>query len=210
MSDSAQLHFLIVDKLEGVQRFARKLLEGYGFRPEQIVCVASPSEALQQVARQAPDFLLTDWFARQTPDGPSLCEQVRAQYPDCRIGLTSFEVDASHESRAQALGARFLLKKPFDAEALRATLQRSLEDIALRHPGLMARMAQQSGGRLDPRAGRRIELPPVALPPALKAGDAVKHDGKSRKVLAVVIRHGEQLAQLEGVAGFVAADKLSR
>ena len=210
MSDSAHLHFLIVDKLEGVQRFARKLLEAYGFRADQIACVASPAEALERVAHHAPDFLLTDWFAHQPLDGPTLCEQVRAQHPQCRFGLTSFEVNASHEARAKKLGARFLLKKPFDPEALRATLQSSLEGLAQDQPAIMARMAQQSGGRLDPRAGRRIELPPVVLPPALKAGDAVKHDGKSRKVLAVVIRHGEQLAQLEGVAGFVAADKLGR
>lgn len=204
------LRFLIVDGLEGVQQFARKLLQGYGFQAAQIRCASRPDEALALARDWPPDFLITDGFARQQPDGPSLYEALRQLQPQCKLGLTSFEITPALQERARTLNARFVLKKPFSAEELRQTLQASLEWMARERPELAARLTQESAGRLDARSGQRIELPPVTLPPVLKPGDPVQFEGRRRKVQAVVIRHGEQLAQLEGLNALVPVDKLTR
>jgi len=207
---TAPLRFLIVDPLEGVRQFAQRLLGGLGFAPEQVRCAASPAQAAQIAADWAPDFLITDAFLQQQPDGLGLYGELRARHKDCRLGLLGFEISPELEARAKAMNAQFVLKKPFTAEQLRATLQTSLEWLAKQRPELSARMVRDSQGRLDTRAGRRIELPAVPLPAPFKAGELVRLEGQRRKVLALVIRHGEQLLQLEGVSGLVPAGKVTR
>lgn len=200
------LHFLIADPLDGVQVFARRVLEGYGFDAAHIHCVGDSRAALAHVSTHAPDFLLTDWFPNADPSGVALARLVKARRPQCRIGFLSFQVDAAVQAQARELGSRFLLKKPFDAASLRQALQDAFADLARAHPALMARVLRETGGRLDPR--RRIALPP--LPPPVKAGDAVRYAGVRHKVLAVVLSKGEQYAQLDGLRELVPAHRLQR
>ncbi|MBH9551631.1 response regulator [Inhella gelatinilytica] len=204
----AKLRFLIVDPLEGVRAFAQRLLEGFGFAPDHIRGCADPDSALLLATEWAPDFVFTDAFSGQSLDGLALFESIRALHPQCRLGLMSFEITPELEARAKALNARFIQRKPFTAETLRATVQASLEWMRQERPDLAARMVRESKGRLDP--SRRIELPPVQLPQPFKVGDQVQHAGQRRKVLAVVLRQGEQALQLDGVPGFVPAAKVNR
>lgn len=203
-----KLRFLVVDPLDGVQVFARRLLEGYGFEPSLIRCCADPATALQLARELAPDFLITDWFPKGETTGLQLFEQLRALHPDCRCGFTSFVVDDAVSRAARAVGSRFLLKKPFSAEDLKGELQTAFEAMAKEQPELMARVSAESRGRLNPRVARLIQLPPV--PPPLRVGEAVRFEGKSHKVTAVVLRQGEQAAQLDGVPYIVPAYKLQR
>lgn len=205
---AAKLQFLVVDPLEGVRVFAQRLLEGFGFSPDHIRSCADPEAALLLATEWAPDFLFTDAFSDRSLDGLALFESVRALHPQCRLGLMSFEITPELEARAKALNARFIQRKPFTAETLRATVQASLAWMQQERPELAARMVRESKGRLDPSS--RIELPAVQLPQAFKVGDHVQHAGQRRKVLTVVLRQGEPTLQLEGVIGFVPASKVSR
>jgi CheY-like chemotaxis protein len=208
MSDGSKLRFLVVDPLEGVQVFARRLLEGYGFSPDLIHCCGDSGEALAQGFVDPPDFLITDWFGKADITGVQLFEQLREQAPQCHVGFMSFNITPEIEAAAQAVGSRFLLKKPFTAELLKQTLQSTFEWMAKDRPELMARISVETKGKLDPRVVRRIELPPV--PPPIRVGDAVQYGGKPFKVTAVVIRGGEQVAQLSGIQELVPAHKLQR
>lgn len=204
------LQFLIADPLEGVRQFAQQLLLGLGFEATQLHCAAHLGEAAELAATWPPDFLITDAYAHRQPDALAFYAQLRAQHPHCLLGLTGFELSPELRTRAEALHAQFVLAKPFSAAQLRSTLQASLDWMARERPELAARLAAQSRGRLDARQGRRIELPALALPKPFVIGEQVRHQGVARKITAVVIRHGEQLLQLDGVAGWVPADKISR
>lgn len=208
MAEAVRLRFLVVDPLDGVQVFARRLLEGYGFAPELIHCCSDTGSALAEGFVNPPDFLITDWFGRADITGAALFEQLREQAPQCHVGFMSFTVTPEIEAQARAAGSRFLLKKPFSADDLKRTLQTTFEWMAKDRPELMARINTESKGRLDPRVVRRIELPPV--PPPLRTGDAVQYQGKPHKVAAVVIRGGEQVVQLHGSHELVPAHKLMR
>jgi CheY-like chemotaxis protein len=209
MSLLPKLRFLIVDPLDGVQLFARRLLEGYGFEPAAIQCAADPLTALNLGQVTPPDFLLTDWFGKHPElNGLQLHQRLRQRQPECRVGFMSFEITPEVQAAADAVGSRFLLKKPFGPEQLKACVQQAFESLAQQRPALMARVNSETGGRLDPRAGRRIELPPV--PPPLRPGDAVRLNGKRYTVKSVVISKGEQLAELPGVDKLVPASRLSR
>ena len=201
-----KLRFLIADPLEGVQVFCRRLLEADGFEAGRIHCASSAIAAWELAQSAPPDFLLTDWFGQSSLTGVQLAERIRERNPAVRLGFLSFQVDAEVEAHAHRLRSRFVLKKPFDAEALRRTLQTAFAELGPTQPALMARVLPESQGRLDPR--RRMELPP--LPPPLKVGDAVQHAGRRHKVLAVVMSRGEQFAQLDGVRDLVPAYRLTR
>jgi CheY-like chemotaxis protein len=203
-----KLRFLVVDPLDGVQVFARRLLEGYGFDPALIHCCADPASALAHGFVDPPDFLVTDWFGSAELTGLQLIEQLRTQKPDCRVGFMSFKLTPEIEARATAAGSRFLLKKPFTADDLKRELQRTFEYLAQQQPDIMVRVSAETQGRLDPRVARQIQLPPV--PPPLRVGEAVSLAGKPHKVLAVVIRQGEQVAQLDGVKELIPSHRLER
>ena len=203
-----KLRFLVVDPLDGVQVFSRRLLEGYGFDPALIQCCGDTASALAQGFVDPPDFVVTDWFGEAEITGMQLIEQLRTQKPDCKVGFMSFKITPEIEAAAKSTGSRFLLKKPFTAEDLKRELQRTFEYLAKQQPEMMARISAETQGRLDPRVTRQIQLPPV--PPPLRTGEMVKLAGKSHKVLAVVIRQGEQVAQLEGVKELIPSHRLDR
>lgn len=207
----APLNFLIVDPLGGVQTFARQLLEGYGFPADSIRCCSKPDEALALLPEFRPQFLISDWFAKETLSGIALHQRICQQVPDCRLSLLSFETGPEQQALAQAAGARFLLKKPFTAQELKATLRQALEKLAQERPDLHQRLQQVMGA---PQVRQRVS-PPIALPvmpaaPPLKPGDRVRLGSKTEVVDAVVIRQGELVVLLKNKAGLVPADKLER
>jgi CheY-like chemotaxis protein len=204
----ASLQFFVVDPLEGVQVFARRLLEGYGFAPDSIHCFSDTGSALIEAMDTPPDFLITDWFGKADMSGVALFEQIKDRNPNCHVGFMSFQVTPDIEAAAKAAGSRFLLKKPFTAEELKRTTQTNLEWLARERPELATRLKTESKGKLDVREQRRIELPPV--PPPIRVGDSVRFDGKPHKVVTVVISRGEQMAQLHGIKDLVPAHKLQR
>ena len=206
---NAELHFLVVDALAGVQTFARQLLEGFGFPAHSIRCASDTDTALALGLEFKPDFLITDWFAKASLNGIALYQRLKDQNPGCRLALLSFEVTPAHEAEAHAAGSRFLLRKPFTADELRNTMQRSLETLAKERPELAQRLnavikAQQGPGKLPVK----LALPP--LPPQLRAGDRVQYGTSTDTVQFVVVRSGELVVQLKGKPELVPAHKLQR
>ena len=211
MTAPAPLHFLIVDPLAGVQTFARQLLESYGFPADSIRCCSRPDEALALLPGFRPQFLISDWFPKETLSGIALYQQVCQQVPDCRLALLSFETGPEQQAQAQAAGARFLLKKPFTAQELKRTLREALEKLAKERPDLHQRLQQVM---TSPQVMQRVS-PPIAMPampkvPPLKPGDRVKLGSSTEVVDTVVIRQGELVVQLKNKSGLIPADKLQR
>jgi len=191
------LKFLVVDALVGVQTFARQLLQSHGFAAERILCCAGPDAALAQGLAFKPHFLLTDWFPKAPLTGLQLHQRLREVQPDLRLALLSFDVTPAHEREAQALGAHFLLKKPFTPEQFQAEMKRALEALAKHPPSSRA-------NRTPPRP----VLPLIPPQPVLKPGDKVRYQGATHVTQHVVHRHGLTVVQLKGQSGFIPLDKL--
>lgn len=205
MSDS--LKFLVADPLAGVQTFARQLLQSHGLAADNILCCADTETALAQGLIFKPQFLITDWFAKAPLTGLQLYQRLRDARPSLQLALLSFEVTPAHESEARALGAHFLLKKPFTAEQLKAQMARSLEawtQPVSRQPG-HARDALRAS-----RPAARPVLPVLAPQPVVKPGDRVRFNGAVHVAQYVVHRQGETVVQLQGQSGFVPLGKLQR
>ncbi|WP_457418945.1 response regulator [Roseateles sp. P5_E7] len=188
------MKFLVVDPLAGVQSFARQLLQSQGFSADAIRCCADPEAALAQGLEFKPDFLITDWFAKAGLNGVQLFQRLQSAQPRLHLALLSFEITPEREQEAQALGAHFLLKKPFTAEQFKAELARSLDAMAKDPTGLRS------------RAAARIVLPPPQ--PVIKPGDSVRYKGQRHVAQYVVHRPGETVVQLKGVAALIPLDQL--
>ena len=198
MDVSDPLKFLVVDPLAGVQSFARQLLQSHGFALDRILCCADPEAALLQGLVFKPHFLITDWFPRSALSGIQLYQRLREAQPSLQLSLLSFEVTPEHQFEAEAHGARFLLKKPFSAEQLKAEVTRSLEALAWKPPG-------PQGQARDARPAARPMLPPQLI---VKPGDQVRFNGGLHVAQHVVHRNGGTVVQLKGQSSFVPIDKL--
>lgn len=186
------MKFLVVDPLAGVQTFVRQLLQAHGVVSENILCCASVDAALAQGPAFQPQLLITDWFAKAPLTGPQLFQRLREARPGLQLALLSFDVTPEHELQCLALGARFLLKKPFTAEQLQGEMARVLEAL--------------------PRASHarpaRPVLPPLPLQPVIKPGDKVRFNGAVHVAQYVVHRSGETVVQLKGQGGLIPLDRL--
>lgn len=203
MSDP--LRFLVVDALAGVQAFARQLLQTHGFAADDILCCADPEAALARGLAFKPHFLVTDWFAKAPLTGPQLFQRLRQAQPALQLSLLSFDVTPAHQAEARALGAHFLLKKPFTADQLKAEMTRSLEALARQSPGLHGQVRDTIR---TSRPTPRPVLPLLPPQPVVKPGDRVRYQGAVHVAQHVVHRQGETVVQLKGMTGFVPVEKV--
>lgn len=189
------MKFLVADPLAGVQTFARQLLQGHGFPATDILCCADTETALAQGLVFKPQFLITDWFAKAPLTGLQLHRHLRDAQPALQLALLSFDVTAAHEAEARTLGARFLLRKPFTAEQLKAAMTRAL--------AAMSRPTSASA-----RPALRRALPPMTPVKIVKPGDKVRFNGAVHVAQHVVIRNEGTVVQLKGLSDFVSLEKL--
>lgn len=202
---SEPLKFLVVDALEGVQTFARQLLQSHGFAADSILCCADTDAALAQGLLFKPHFLITDWFPKAPLTGIQLYQRLREVRSSLHLSLLSFEVTPEHQLEAEAHGAHFLLKKPFTAEQLKTEMNRSLEALAKHSPGLHGQVRDTLR---TARPAPRPVLPVIPPQFIVKPGDRVRYQGSVHVAQYVVHRHGETVVQLKGQNGFVPVEKL--
>lgn len=198
------LSFLIADPSQAVQIFIRKQLESYGFDAASIKTVASPSAALEVAAELKPDFLLTDAFTKEPMSGLALYNAVQKHNPECSFALMGATAGAAEQSDATVAGAYFLLAKPFTAEVFQSTLAKAMGQLAQKHPQIAQLVLAQT--RATP------PVPKIVLPnlPQYKPGDQVSYQNRRETVKHVILRRGELVVQLHGLAGLVEANKLQR
>ncbi|MGQ3095204.1 MAG: response regulator [Roseateles sp.] len=201
------MRFLVADPLAGVQSFARQLLQSHGYTADQIVCCSDSDAALAQGLVFKPDFLITDWFAKAPLTGLQLYQRLRDVKPALHLSLLSFEVTPAHEAEAKAVGADFLLRKPFTAEQLKAEMTRSLAALSKHSPALHGKVRDVVR---TARPAPRPVLPVMVPPPVVKPGDKVRFNGAVHVAQHVVIRHGETVVQIKGQNDFVPVEKLQR
>ncbi len=198
------IHHLIVDPSAPVQAFIRRALESYGFEPASIRTASTPQAALEIAAEIKPDFLLTDWFAKDALNGIALHEAVVHHNPTCALALMASAPGPQHEVDAAMAGAFFVLSKPFTAEQFKAVLANAMVTLAKQHPEVAQKVATHTGGA--------VRVPKITMSdiPQYKPGDQVSYQNRRETVKHVILRRGELMVQLEGVSGLVEAFKIKR
>ncbi len=199
--------FLISDPSPALQTFTQQLLLGYGFDAAAIKTASNPHAATEIAASHRPDFLITDWFEKESVTGIALYHALRKDKPHCQFALLSQNASPSHQQEADEAGALFLLAKPFTADAMRGAVRAALEQLAPMHPGIAQALKPTTNNSQQRPSLRAAYVPPPNLP-QLKAGDRVVYANRTESVKYVILRRGELVVQLDGVPGMVEASKV--
>ncbi len=122
MNDEAQsgLCVLVVDDSETVRRTARELLSRVGCR---VITAEDGFDSLSQVVDHCPDAVLIDVMMPRL-DGYQACALIKnnPDYADIPVILLSSRDGLFDKAKGRLVGADAYLTKPFDSEALLATL----------------------------------------------------------------------------------------
>ncbi len=199
--------FLISDPSPALQKFTQQLLMGHGFDAAAIKTTGDPHAAAEIAASLRPDFLLTDWFAKESLSGIALYQAIQKTNPACQFALLTQTSSATHQQEADEAGALFLLAKPFTADVMRAKLGQALEQLAQLHPGIAQQLKSTSTASAQLTRPIQVQLPSL---PQFKPGDRVTYANRTESVKYVILRRGELVVQLEGIPGMVEASKITR
>ena len=205
LAPMSAVSFLISDPSPALQTFTQQLLYGYGFDAAAIKTVSSPHAAAEIAALQKFDFLITDWFPKELLTGIALYQTLLKDNPNCQFALLSQHSSLTHQQEADAAGALFLLAKPFTADAMRGAVRTALEQLAPLHRGIAS--------KLNPPGNQRPARPVYMAPPSLpqfKPGDRVTYANRTESIKHVILRRGELVLQLDGIAGMVEATNVKR
>lgn len=114
---------LVVDDEEGLRRALARELRANGY---ESAAVGSYDEAMQQLAAESYDVLLTD-LRMGDKDGLDLILALGQAYPATRPILMSAYATARDSERAKELGAVHVLCKPFETREMLDAVERAVE-----------------------------------------------------------------------------------
>ncbi len=195
------IRFLIADASQGLHTFMQQWLTGNGFEASGIRCATNPHAALEIAAELQPDFLLTDWFPKESLDGFGLYRKILQVNPGCRFAMLSADASDHNRQVAQDAGAIFLMKKPCTAPELRGALTNALELLAVESPKMATHMQSRKAAAAQAKAASHA---PIHIP-KFEVGEHVLYQGRREMVKYVILRRGELVVQLQGRAGLIPA-----
>jgi len=122
------LRVLIVDDSPAMRAFIRRVVQLSGLEVAAFLQAGEGGEALQLLAREPVDVILTD-INMPGMDGGQFVGRLRQDPALSAIPVVVVSTDATAERMEQmlALGARGYVTKPFSPEVLRTELDRVLE-----------------------------------------------------------------------------------
>jgi two-component system chemotaxis response regulator CheY len=121
------LQILIVDDSPAMRSFIRRVVRLSGIEVDQYFEAGNGAEALEQLAANPVDAVLTD-INMPVMDGEEFVRKMRENEPTRSIPVIVISTDATTNRihTMQALGAMGYLEKPFGPEQLRNELDRVL------------------------------------------------------------------------------------
>ena len=121
-------HILIVDDEFDLAASCQKLLDSQGYRTGS---AGSGEEALQSVAEEEPDLVLTD-LKMPGAGGMELLRRLREDHPNVQTVMMTAYSTIEDAVEAMRLGAVDFVPKPFTPDHLSIVVSKALEERSLR------------------------------------------------------------------------------
>ncbi len=147
-------HVLIADDEEAARRSLAQILTEDGFT---VSLAANGEEALNLVARESPDVLLTD-LRMPVMDGHELLNRVRQGFPDVPVVIMTAHGTIASAVQAVRDGAEDYLTKPIDVEDLELLIERILKRNRLLAETRLLRERVDEKYRFENIIGRSSEM----------------------------------------------------
>jgi two-component system chemotaxis response regulator CheY len=116
------MKILIVDDSRVMRSIVTRTLRQAGYDDHDVVQAGNGVEALEVMADEDPDLVLSDWNMPEM-SGIELLRTLRGQGDSTPFGFVTSEGSAEMRQRAQDAGALFLIAKPFTPEAFQEALE---------------------------------------------------------------------------------------
>ncbi|MCU0541486.1 MAG: response regulator [Oscillatoriaceae cyanobacterium Prado104] len=114
---------LITDDAAFSRRMIRKALEEGG---HQVIEAANGFEAIEKVAAESPDCIMTDLLMPEM-DGFTLLKTLGEKGSKIPVIVLSADIQESARQKCEDLGAFMMLKKPPKAPEIQAAVQKALD-----------------------------------------------------------------------------------
>lgn len=109
------MKILIADDSRAMRQVISHMLREAGFRGHQIVEAKDGSQALQMVAAEQPDLIISDWNMPEMT-GIEFLQKLREGGDETPFGFVTTEISQEMRQLATEGGARFLIGKPFTSD----------------------------------------------------------------------------------------------
>jgi two-component system chemotaxis response regulator CheY len=113
---------LVTDDSRVMRQIVTRTLRQAGYDDVEVCEAGNGQEALQVIASECPDLVLSDWNMPEM-NGIELLTSLRAQGQAVPFGFVTSEGSPEMREKAESAGALFLIAKPFTAETFRDALQ---------------------------------------------------------------------------------------
>ena len=115
------MKILIADDSRVMRQIVLRTMRQAGFGNHDFVEAADGAEALDKVASEAPDLVLSDWNM-PGKTGIDVLRALRASGNQVPFGFVTSEGSEEMRETAATAGAMFLIAKPFTAENFESAL----------------------------------------------------------------------------------------
>ncbi|TNM69369.1 response regulator [Streptomyces sp. NP160] len=109
------MKILIADDSRVMRQIVIRTLRQAGYDSHEVVEAENGRDALDKVASERPDLVLSDWNMPEMT-GIECLRALRASGSDVPFGFVTSEGSDDMRSTAASAGALFLIAKPFTAE----------------------------------------------------------------------------------------------
>lgn len=120
------MRVLVADDSRVMRQIVIRTLRQAGYDWWDIVEAPDGKAALDMVAADPPDLVLSDWNMPEM-SGIELLRSMRSAGLDIPFAFVTSEGSAEMRAQAEAAGALFLIAKPFTADVFRETIDPYLE-----------------------------------------------------------------------------------
>jgi len=121
MQKDSAMKILIVDDSKAMRMIVGRTLKQAGFGGNATIEASNGAEALEKIASESPDVVLSDWNMPEM-NGIELLRKVRENGNKVRFGFITSESSSETKDIAKEAGAEFVLTKPFTADSMQAAL----------------------------------------------------------------------------------------
>ena len=116
------MKLLIVDDSKAMRMIVNRTLKQAGFTGHAILEATNGKEALEVIAKERPDLVLSDWNMPEMK-GIDLLRELRERGDRTRLGFVTSESSPEIRREAEETGAAFVITKPFTPESFQNALE---------------------------------------------------------------------------------------
>jgi CheY-like chemotaxis protein len=152
---------LLADDSPHAQRMGERILREEGF---EVVSLTDGNAALSRLADVDPDLIVADVFL-PGKSGFELCRYVKSEprFKHVRVVLTAGLLEPFDEDEAKRAGCDGILKKPFEASKVVATIEPLVKEAQLARGLFAEQIASAPVVVIEPEPLKPIEPPPQAV-----------------------------------------------